>query len=65
MDSSDRDRIVVRAIAELARALGLAVIAEGVESERQRTLLADMGVEMWQGFLGSDPVAGAELAALA
>ena len=64
MDASERDRIVVRAIAELARALGLGVIAEGVETEAQRAMLADLGVDYWQGFLGSDPVAGERLAAL-
>ena len=62
MDASERDRIVVRAIVELARALGLSVIAEGVETQEQRAVLADLGVEYWQGFLGSDPVAGDALA---
>lgn len=62
MATSDRDRIVVRAIVELARALGLSVIAEGVESEGQRDMLAALGVDYWQGFWGSGPVAGDELA---
>ena len=62
MDASERDRIVVRAIVELARALGLSVIAEGVETQEQRAVLADLGVDYWQGFLGSDPVAGDALA---
>lgn len=65
MDASERDRIVVRAIVELARALGLSVIAEGVESEAQRDLLALLGVDMWQGFWGSGPVASAALAEMA
>jgi EAL domain-containing protein (putative c-di-GMP-specific phosphodiesterase class I) len=64
LGSSDRDRIVVRAIVELARALGLAVIAEGVESESQRDMLALLGVDMWQGFWGSGPVSSAELGLL-
>jgi EAL domain-containing protein (putative c-di-GMP-specific phosphodiesterase class I) len=61
LGGSDRDRIVVRAIVELARALGLAVIAEGVESAAQRDMLALLGVDMWQGFWGSGPVRGSEL----
>ncbi|MBA4748958.1 MAG: GGDEF domain-containing protein [Sphingopyxis sp.] len=65
MGASDRDRIVVRAIVELARALGLGVIAEGVESEAQRDLLAELGVDYWQGFWGSDVVTGEALAAMA
>jgi EAL domain-containing protein (putative c-di-GMP-specific phosphodiesterase class I) len=64
MGESDRDRIVVRAIVELARALGLSVIAEGVESGAQRDMLAALGVDYWQGFWGSGPVVGAELAGL-
>ncbi len=64
MDVSERDRIVVRAIAELARALGLAVIAEGVETEAQRAMLAGLSVDYWQGFLGSDPVTSDRLAVL-
>ena len=65
MGTSDRDRIVVRAITELARALGLSVIAEGVESEAQRDMLAALGVDYWQGFWGSDVVTGEALAAMA
>jgi EAL domain-containing protein (putative c-di-GMP-specific phosphodiesterase class I) len=64
MGESDRDRIVVRAIVELARALGLSVIAEGVETKAQRDMLAALGVEIWQGYWGSGPVAGEELAGL-
>lgn len=65
LGGSDRDRIVVRAIVELARALGLAVIAEGVETEQQRGMLALLGVDLWQGFLASGPVAGDALEQLA
>ncbi len=64
LDGSNRDRIVVRAIVELAGALGLGVIAEGVETESQRDRLALLGVEQWQGFLRSGPVPGADLAAM-
>lgn len=65
MGQSDRDRIVVRAIVELARALGLSVIAEGVETKEQRDMLALLGVDIWQGFWASGPVAGDALPALA
>lgn len=64
LDGSDRDRIVVRAIVDLARALGLLVVAEGIENERQLARLADLGVATWQGFLKSGPVPGDELVAL-
>jgi EAL domain-containing protein (putative c-di-GMP-specific phosphodiesterase class I) len=42
---------VVRAIAALADALGLGVLAEGVETEDQLTQLAALGVQQGQGFL--------------
>jgi EAL domain-containing protein (putative c-di-GMP-specific phosphodiesterase class I)/GGDEF domain-containing protein len=64
IDGSDRDRIVVRAIVDLARALGLLVVAEGVENERQLARLKEIGVATWQGFLKSGPVPGEELVGL-
>jgi EAL domain-containing protein (putative c-di-GMP-specific phosphodiesterase class I) len=64
IDGSDRDRIVVRAIVDLARALGLRVVAEGVEKETQLARLAELGVASWQGFLKSGPVPGDQLSEL-
>ena len=61
IDGSDRDRIVVRAIVDLARALGLLVVAEGIENERQLARLSELGVASWQGFLKSGPVPGDQL----
>jgi EAL domain-containing protein (putative c-di-GMP-specific phosphodiesterase class I)/GGDEF domain-containing protein len=61
---SSRDRIVVRAIVDMARSLGLSVIAEGVESERQLALLARAGCDTYQGFLRSPAVASEALVAL-
>jgi len=51
----------IRAIINLARELGLQVIAEGVETEEQRTLLASIGPETQaQGFYFSPPVPAAQ-----
>ena len=61
IDGSDRDRIVVRAIVDLAPALGLLVVAEGIENEPQLARLKELGVATWQGFLRSGPVPGDEL----
>lgn len=52
---SARDRIVVTGVIEMARSLGLSVIAEGVETEEQLSLLAEQGCELYQGFLCSPP----------
>jgi EAL domain-containing protein (putative c-di-GMP-specific phosphodiesterase class I) len=46
----------VFAIVNLARSLGLGIIAEGVETETQRRALLDLGCEHAQGFLFSAPL---------
>ena len=47
---------LTRSIVVLARALGLSVVAEGVETERQAGLLVGLGCDELQGFLYSRPV---------
>ena len=64
ISGSVRDRIVVRGVIDMARSLGLTVIAEGVETQEQLTLLAQEGCNLYQGFLCSPPVGAEELAAL-
>ena len=56
ISGSARDRIVVRSVIDMARSLGLEVIAEGVETEEQLALLAREGCGLYQGFLCSPPV---------
>ncbi len=47
---------IVQAIVELARKLGFATIAEGVETAEQAEFLRDIGVNALQGFYFSRPV---------
>lgn len=54
-----RDLAVLRGIVGMARALGLDVIAEGVETEAQRAAVAREGCSAWQGFLGAEPLSAA------
>ncbi len=55
------DRFVTAMIA-LGNAMGLQVVAEGVEREDQRAALAQMGCHVFQGYLFSRPIPAATLA---
>jgi len=60
MGTSQDDRIVVRAIIDMARSLQLATIAEGVERESELHLLRDMGCNEYLGNLLLPPVPASE-----
>ena len=53
-----RDRAILSAIIAMARALGLKVVAEGIETEAQLAVLRDEGCDVYQGFLRSGPIGG-------
>jgi EAL domain-containing protein (putative c-di-GMP-specific phosphodiesterase class I) len=55
-----RDAAIVRAIIELAHALGLRVVAEGVESRAQLALLRTARCDDVQGYLMSKPLGAVE-----
>ncbi len=55
------DRVIVRAMVDLAHSLGLRVVAEGVEDTITQRLLTEMGCDVAQGFLFSKPLRGPEL----
>ena len=49
--ADESDGAIVRAIVQLAQALDMKVIAEGVETEPQRAFLLELGCDEFQGFL--------------
>jgi diguanylate cyclase (GGDEF)-like protein len=49
-------RAVIDAVVKLAHALGLKVVAEGVENERQQEILVQLGCDELQGFLFAKPM---------
>jgi len=49
-------RLIVQSVAELARGLGLASTAEGVETTEQLRLIRELGCDNAQGFLISPPL---------
>jgi EAL domain-containing protein (putative c-di-GMP-specific phosphodiesterase class I) len=64
LETDPDDRVLCEAIIAMAHKLGLKVIAEGVETQAQRDLLAAAGCDHAQGFLFSRPVPAAELESL-
>ena len=55
LGSSPGDTAIVSAIVQLAHALGIDAIAEGVEHEEQAALLRELGCELAQGYLFGAP----------
>ncbi len=47
---------IAQSIISLSRAMGLSLIAEGVETEEQRDYLEGLGCSAFQGFLFSPPL---------
>ena len=52
---SSNGGVIIQAMVALARALGLSVLVEGVETEHQRVLLRLAGCDEMQGFLFARP----------
>ncbi len=59
------DRAIVAATIEIARGMGLRLVAEGVETAAQRDLLLELGAGFGQGYLWSKSVPPEELAVFA
>ena len=56
------DATIVRSTIDLGRNLGLRVVAEGIEDDEVRELLAALGCDLGQGYLFSRPLEGDALA---
>jgi len=56
LTSSHRDPLIVRSTIDLAHAMEMEVVAEGVETQAALALLSVMGCDMVQGFLISRPI---------
>jgi diguanylate cyclase (GGDEF)-like protein/PAS domain S-box-containing protein len=64
MEDDPTSRAIVAMILTLARTMGLHAVAEGVESEAQRVMLATSGCLAFQGYLLGRPMSPEQLHAL-
>jgi diguanylate cyclase (GGDEF)-like protein/PAS domain S-box-containing protein len=53
---NEQDKAIVRGVIDMAHALGMRTIAEGVEDATQRDILAELGCDLGQGYLWMRPV---------
>ena len=60
---SDRDREIIGAITAMAHALGMLVVGEGIETDRQLGELTALGCDEGQGFLLARPLPPGKIAA--
>jgi diguanylate cyclase (GGDEF)-like protein/PAS domain S-box-containing protein len=60
VDHEREDRVIVGAMISLAHALGLTVVAEGIERAGQLEVLRDLGCDLGQGYLFARPEPRAE-----
>lgn len=64
LETDPNAEAVAKSIVALAHALGMHVVAEGVETEGQLELLTQLGCEMAQGFLLGRPMSADQLSKL-
>ncbi len=63
LGQSQEDEEIVRAVVAMSNAMGLTIVAEGVENRGQRDALAAVGVTQGQGWLWGPAVPPADFAA--
>ncbi len=65
LEGSLEARLIAKSIIDMAKALHLRVVAEGVETEAQSDLLVQMGCDELQGYLFSVPITADALQSMA
>ena len=64
LDGDDEEPVLVGAILAMAHALGMIVVAEGIETEEQASVLRELGCERAQGYALARPAAPEAIAAV-
>ena len=60
IESSEKGKIVIDSIVDMAKKLDIPIVVEGVETPGQLEFLKEKGCEMAQGYLLSRPVPSTE-----
>lgn len=55
-ENRERSRTILNSIISMSKALGMEVIAEGVETKAQLDFLTEMGCDVFQGYYFSKPI---------
>ena len=61
IENSERNSSIIEAVVAMGRSLSMKVVAEGVETAEQASMLGDMNCDELQGFLIAKPMAAAEV----
>ncbi len=64
LGGQSRDREIIAAVTGMAHALGMTVVAEGVETEAERDELTAIGCDAAQGYLFAEPLTPGVLATM-
>ena len=56
IENVERSRVILKSVIEMAKELGMQVITEGVETERQLKALTALGCDYFQGYYFSKPI---------
>lgn len=56
IETDQASRSVIKCMTEMAHAMSLQVTAEGIETQRQATILRDLGVDLAQGYYYARPM---------
>lgn len=55
IDTRKSSQIIVRGIVQVCAELGMTVVAEGIETREEYTVLRDMGIDLFQGYYFAHP----------
>ena len=61
INKKDSDNVIVNAIIALSKALGYAIVAEGIEEKGQENFLREAGCDLGQGYIFSKPITQEEM----